>query len=87
MSLYTHTYVPFVTERAHSHPVFSHTHGIQPNIHTESPCSTVVNKAINVPPLEAPIRRIFYLSHEGTHHEHEVNPPTNKQVWVVFVGC
>ena len=45
----------------------------------------MVDKLSQTVPLEAPIRRIFYLSHEGTHHEHEVTPPTNTQVRVA--GC
>ena len=40
----------------------------------------MVDKLSQTVPLEYPIRRIFYLSHEGTHHEHEVTPPTNTQV-------
>lgn len=54
--------------------------GCNPHIPPESPCSNVVDKLSQMVPLEAPIRRIFYLSHEGTHHEHEVTPPTNTQV-------
>ena len=32
------------------------------------------------PPLAAPIRRIFYLSAEGTVREHEVFPPPNPRL-------
>lgn len=32
------------------------------------------------PPLAAPIRRIFYLSAEGTMREHEVFPPPNPRL-------
>ena len=32
------------------------------------------------PPMAAPIRRIFYLSSEGTGREHEVFPQANQRV-------
>jgi len=37
----------------------------------------VVDKSGDHPPLPSPIRRVFYLSHEGTGQEHEVYPPPN----------
>ena len=32
------------------------------------------------PPLPAPVRRVFYLSAEGTGHQHEVFPPPNPRL-------
>lgn len=39
--------------------------------------SAVVDKLDDGPPLHSPIRRIFYLSSEGTNVEHEVYLPAN----------
>jgi 2-phospho-L-lactate transferase CofD len=41
---------------------------------------TAVDKARQYPPLPSPIRRVFYLSREGTGQEHEVAPPPNPHV-------
>lgn len=37
--------------------------------------------------LPAPIRRVFYLSHEGDTHEHEVAPPPNPRVRSVGIAA
>lgn len=34
-------------------------------------------------PLPSPVRRVFYLSREGTGQEHEVSPPPNPRVLTV----
>lgn len=46
----------------------------------ESPGPIRVDKHGQGPPLAAPIRRIFYLSAEGTMREHEVFPPPNPRL-------
>ena len=46
----------------------------------ESPGPIRVDKHGRGPPLAAPIRRIFYLSAEGTVREHEVFPPPNPRL-------
>ncbi|CAL8469527.1 g9068 [Coccomyxa elongata] len=46
----------------------------------ESPGPIKVEKHGRGPPLAAPIRRIFYLSAEGTMREHEVFPPPNPRL-------
>ncbi|KAK9908076.1 hypothetical protein WJX75_002470 [Coccomyxa subellipsoidea] len=46
----------------------------------ESPGPIKVDKHGRGPPLSAPIRRIFYLSAEGTMREHEVFPPPNPRL-------
>lgn len=46
----------------------------------ESPGPIRVDKHGRGPPLAAPIRRIFYLSAEGTVQEHEVFPPPNPRL-------
>lgn len=43
----------------------------------ESPGPVRVEKHGRGPPLAAPIRRVLYLSSEGTAREHEVWPPPN----------
>jgi len=43
----------------------------------ESPGPARVEKHGRGPPLAAPIRRVLYLSSEGTAREHEVWPPPN----------
>ncbi|GBF93761.1 hypothetical protein Rsub_06093 [Raphidocelis subcapitata] len=42
--------------------------------------SRVVDKTGDHPPLPSPIRRVFYLSQEGTGQEHEVYPPPNPRI-------
>lgn len=42
--------------------------------------SRLVDKSDSYPPLPSPIRRVFYLSHEGTGQEHEVLPPANPRI-------
>jgi hypothetical protein len=37
-------------------------------------------------PLPSPVRRVFYLSREGTGQEHEVSPPPNTRVLTVSGG-
>ena len=46
----------------------------------ESPGPIRVEKHGRGPPLWAPVRRIFYLSAEGTMREHEVFPPPNPRL-------
>ena len=46
----------------------------------ESPGPIRVEKHGRGPPLAAPVRRIFYLSAEGTMREHEVFPPPNPRL-------
>ncbi len=46
----------------------------------ESPGPIRVDKHGRGPPLAAPVRRIFYLSAEGTMREHEVFPPPNPRL-------
>lgn len=46
----------------------------------ESPGPIRVDKHGRGPPLPAHIRRIFYLSAEGTMREHEVFPPPNPRL-------
>ena len=45
-----------------------------------SPPPSVVDKSAEFPPLPSPIRRVFYLSREGTGQEHEVYPPPNPRI-------
>jgi hypothetical protein len=37
-------------------------------------------------PLPSPVRRVFYLSREGTGQEHEVSPPPNPRVLTVSLS-
>ena len=46
----------------------------------DSPGPIRVEKHGRGPPLAAPVRRIFYLSAEGTMREHEVFPPPNPRL-------
>ena len=46
----------------------------------DSPGPIRVDKHGRGPPLPAPVRRIFYLSAEGTGHQHEVFPPPNPRL-------
>lgn len=39
------------------------------------------------PPLPAPIRRVFYLSSEGSGQEHEVLPPANPRALAELERC
>ncbi len=39
-----------------------------------------MDKSSHQPPLPSPIRRVFYLSREGTGQEHEVSPEPNCRV-------
>eukprot|EP00878_Enallax_costatus_P010254 GHUV01010704.1.p1 GENE.GHUV01010704.1~~GHUV01010704.1.p1 ORF type:complete len:450 (+),score=97.56 GHUV01010704.1:449-1798(+) len=41
---------------------------------------SAVDKSSSYVPLPSPIRRVFYLSREGTGQEHEVSPPPNPHV-------
>ena len=41
-----------------------------------------MDKSVDYPPLPSPIRRIFYMSTEGTGQEHEVSPPPNPRIGV-----
>ncbi|CAK0784396.1 hypothetical protein CVIRNUC_007600 [Coccomyxa viridis] len=52
----------------------------------ESPGPIRVEKHGRGPPLAAPVRRIFYLSAEGTMREHEVFPPPNPRL-LAQVDC
>lgn len=54
--------------------------GVHVPILAESPGPIKVDKHGRGPPLSAPIRRIFYLSAEGTMREHEVFPPPNPRL-------
>lgn len=45
---------------------------------------TAVDKSV-CDPLPSPVRRVFYLSREGTGQEHEVSPPPNPRVLHVSV--
>lgn len=47
--------------------------------------STAVDKSV-CDPLPSPVRRVFYLSREGTGQEHEVSPPPNPRVLHVSGG-
>lgn len=44
-----------------------------------APC-LLVDKEGAQPPLPSPIRRVFYLSREGTGMEHEVSPAPNPRL-------
>jgi hypothetical protein len=39
-----------------------------------------VDKSCHYQPLPSPIRRVFYLSREGTGQEHEVAPQPNPHI-------
>lgn len=41
---------------------------------------SAVDKSSSYTPLPSPVRRVFYLSREGTGQEHEVSPPPNPHV-------
>lgn len=41
---------------------------------------SAVDKSHNYQQLPSPIRRVFYLSREGTGQEHEVLPPANPHI-------
>lgn len=45
-----------------------------------SPCSKQVDKSRDFDTLSSPIKRVFYLSSEGTGQEHEVSPHPNPRV-------
>jgi hypothetical protein len=44
-----------------------------------------VDKSCQYQPLPSPIRRVFYLSREGTGQEHEVAPQPNPHILQVRV--
>ena len=54
--------------------------GVSVTYPAESPGPIRVDKHGRGPPLAAPVRRIFYLSAEGTMREHEVFPPPNPRL-------
>jgi 2-phospho-L-lactate transferase/gluconeogenesis factor (CofD/UPF0052 family) len=47
----------------------------------------VDKRAASCPPLPSPIRRVFYLSREGTGREHEVAPRANPRVTEQLSRC
>ncbi len=49
--------------------------------------ASTVDKDGDHPPLPSPIRRVFYLSHEGTGQEHEVYPPPNPRILSEVAGA
>lgn len=60
-----------------SSPIFAMTVFV-PHAGTGGPSQ--VDKSRQYPPLPSPIRRVFYLSREGTGQEHEVAPPPNPRI-------
>ncbi|KAI8477038.1 MAG: UPF0052-domain-containing protein [Monoraphidium minutum] len=49
--------------------------------------SQLVDKSADHPPLPSPIRRVFYLSQEGSGQEHEVYPPPNPRILSEIQGA
>eukprot|EP00879_Flechtneria_rotunda_P022704 GHRR01023978.1.p1 GENE.GHRR01023978.1~~GHRR01023978.1.p1 ORF type:complete len:373 (+),score=108.01 GHRR01023978.1:159-1277(+) len=58
-----------------SHPDSDHS-----NMGGEETGPSAVDKSDQYQSLSSPIRRVFYLSREGTGQEHEVSPPPNPHV-------